>query len=136
MGMCRMVGVEGVRSYMDDCLNSGKIKEIYVNENLGIHHDKVKLYRYDEDVAIPNLSKLLPINRDLKPGLIIKWDKSGFHPLEVVITLEYKTGDATNHPYAEYPVDKEFSRIFRKHGWRVEGKGTMVMATSAGDAVN
>jgi len=47
-----------------------------VNENLGIQHDRVKLYRYDEDVAIPNLSKLLPINRDLKPGLIIKWDRS------------------------------------------------------------
>ena len=57
---------------------------------------------------------------------IKKWDKSGFHPLEVVITLEYKTGDATNIPYADHPVDKEFSNVFKKHGWRVEGKGTMV----------
>ena len=57
---------------------------------------------------------------------IRKWDKSGFHPLEVVITLEYKTGDATNIPYAEHPVDKEFSKIFAKHGWRVEGRGVMV----------
>ena len=75
-----------------------------MNENLGIHHDKVKLYRYDEDVAIPNLSKLLPINRDLKPGLIIKWDKS----------------------VCRVSSHKEFSRIFRKHGWRVKGRGTMV----------
>ena len=57
---------------------------------------------------------------------IRKWDKSGFHPLEVVITLEYKTGDATNIPYADHPVDKEFSNVFKKHGWRVEGKGTMI----------
>jgi len=57
---------------------------------------------------------------------IRKWDKSGFHPLEVVITLEYKTGDATNIPYADHPVDKEFANAFKKHGWRVEGKGTMI----------
>ena len=55
-----------------------------------------------------------------------KWDKSGLHPLEVVITLEYKTGDITNILYAEHPIGKEFSRIFRKHGWRVEGRGIMV----------
>jgi len=46
-----------------------------------------------------------------------------FTPLEVVITLEYRTGDYTKIPYAEHPVDKEFSKIFRKHGWRVEGRG-------------
>ena len=57
---------------------------------------------------------------------IRKWDKSGFHPLEVVITLEYKTGDATNIPYADHPVDKEFLSAFRKNGWGVEGKGTMI----------
>ena len=59
MGMYRMVGVEGVRSYIDDCLNSGKIEEIYVNEDLGVHHDRVKLYRYGEDIIIPDLSKPL-----------------------------------------------------------------------------
>jgi DNA-directed RNA polymerase subunit RPC12/RpoP len=57
---------------------------------------------------------------------IRKWDKSGFHPLEVIVTLEYKTGDAINTPYANYPVDKEFSNIFRKYGWKVEEKGTMI----------
>ena len=57
---------------------------------------------------------------------IRKWDKSGFHPLEAIITLEYKTGDATNIPYADHPVDKEFSNAFGKYGWRVEGKGTMI----------
>ena len=45
MSMCRMVGVKGVESYIQDCLDSDKIEEIYVNEDLGLHHDKVKLYR-------------------------------------------------------------------------------------------
>ena len=84
MGMYRMVGVEGVRSYIDDCINSGKIEEIYVNEDLGVHHDRVKLYRYGEDIIIPDLSKLLPVDQDLIPGLIIKWDRSdvaGFNGL-------------------------------------------------------
>jgi len=39
---------------------------------------------------------------------IEKWDESGLHPLEVVITLEYKTGDAVNIPYANHPILPEF----------------------------
>lgn len=57
---------------------------------------------------------------------IKKWDDSGFHPREIIVTLEYKTGDAANTPYAEHPVDQNFSRVFRKHGWKVEGKGLML----------
>ena len=76
MGMCRMVGVEGVRSYIDDCLDSDKIEEIYVNEDLGLHHDRVKFYRYGEDIIVPNLSELLPVDPDLAPGLIVRWDRS------------------------------------------------------------
>ena len=91
MGMYRMVGVEGVRSYIDDCLNSGKIEEIYVNEDLGVHHDRVKLYRYGEDIIIPDLSKLLPVDQDLIPGLIIKWDRSdvaGFNGLTAYLSID------------------------------------------------
>ncbi|RLG05589.1 MAG: hypothetical protein DRN68_08495, partial [Thaumarchaeota archaeon] len=76
VGVCRMVGVEGVRSYIEDCLDSGKIEEIYVNEDLGLYHDRVKFYRYGKDIIVPNLSELLPVDRDLAPGLIVRWDGS------------------------------------------------------------
>ena len=46
--------------------------EAYIPTGGGIIFHKIK----DEDVAIPNLSKLLPINRDLAPGRIIKWNRS------------------------------------------------------------
>ena len=75
MGVCRAVGVKGVRSYIDNCLNSGKIEEIYVNEDLSVHHDRVKFYRYGEHIIFPNLSELLPVDRDLAPGLIVRWDR-------------------------------------------------------------
>jgi hypothetical protein len=73
MGMCKAVGIEGVKSYINDCPNSGRVEEIYVNEDLGVHHDRVKLYRYGKDITIPDFSELLLIDRDLSPGLIIKW---------------------------------------------------------------
>jgi len=76
MDMCKAVGVEGVKSYIDDCINSGRIEEIYVNEGLGVRHNRIKLYRYGKDITIPAFNKLLLVDRDLSPGLIIKWRRS------------------------------------------------------------
>lgn len=42
--------------------------------------------------------------------------------MEIAVSLEYKTGDEVDTPYAEYPVNKEFSEPFRRHGWKVEGQ--------------
>ncbi|MEM2148978.1 MAG: hypothetical protein QXO15_04880 [Nitrososphaerota archaeon] len=31
-----------------------------------------------------------------------------------------------DRPYAEHPIDKEFSKTFREYGWDTEGKGLMI----------
>ncbi|MEM3398030.1 MAG: hypothetical protein QW724_04790 [Nitrososphaerota archaeon] len=64
-----------------------------------------------------------PFSADVK---IEKWDESRIHPSEITISLEYKTGDGVDRPYAEYPIDREFSETFRKYGWSTEGKGVMI----------
>lgn len=57
---------------------------------------------------------------------IEKWDETGTRPLKLIITLEYKTGDAVDIPYVGYPEDRKFFKIFKRHGWRTEAKGLMI----------
>lgn len=51
---------------------------------------------------------------------IEKWHESRVHPLEITISLEYKSGDGADRPYITYLVDKQFLETFRRHGWKVK----------------
>lgn len=56
---------------------------------------------------------------------IDKWDEKGIHPLEITITLSYKTGDGCDQPYGDYPPDDAIFRDLEEHGWKTDAEGGM-----------